>query len=97
MSGKMKSTLILKNAAVGAAFGLILPIVIGVVLGGILQLAPCYGGASSRSFAERTVGGMLFGAMAAAYFALPLIIVGSVIGGIVGLVRSFLACPAQSD
>ncbi len=86
------------DSVIGALIGVATALLAGAVLGGILQVAPCHGGASSRSFLENTAGGVAFGLLLAmVYLFLPSAGVGFVIGGIYGIIRSLVGGRRNSD
>jgi hypothetical protein len=90
----MKAMPVLKHTAVGVVYGAAVGMTIAFIaisaIGGILQVAPCHGGPSPRTL-ERTIFGIVFGNLVLMPFVgPPSAVIGSVIGGTIGLVRSLL-------
>jgi hypothetical protein len=65
--------------------------VAGALFGGIMQLAPCYGGAAERSFFEMTLGGAMFGMLWFGFYYAPIAALGGfVVGGLLGSIKGWL-------
>jgi hypothetical protein len=72
------------GALIGATIGVYLALLAGVALGGLFQIAPCHGGAASRSVAERISYGAMFGLyLAGTFLALPAAVAGALVGVVV--------------
>src|SRR5438132_813526 len=77
-------TALLPGAGVGAALGLAVLVLVGAVAGGVLQLAPCYGGHQYRPWIDRAFGGAVLGVLFYTWlFGLPVAFLGAVAGGAV--------------
>jgi hypothetical protein len=70
-------------AIVGATALFFATVVVGAILGGVFRIAPCYGGAESRSALEQIAGGAFFGALAGFYVGLAAALVGAFAGPVV--------------